>query len=220
MKLVADIQTSRRHAQAALFTPDGGEMITVGLDPAVKVWSVPSFELARMLEGHDKSVNGLALSSDGKTLVTGSTDKTVCVWDYRSGELLRTLKGHRNTVVAAKISPDDEWIATSSYDGTIRLWPMSGDGDAVVLKDRPKNVTSVAFAADGRTMASAGLGSDILLWDMSTHEIADKLDGGLTAFGSLHFDPSGEHLWSLGNEGTIHVRSTADWSVEQTIAVR
>ena len=64
MQFIADLQTSARHAQAALFSPDGAELITVGQDPAVKVWTVPEFELARSLDGHDKSVNCAAL--DGR----------------------------------------------------------------------------------------------------------------------------------------------------------
>ncbi|MDE2822761.1 MAG: serine/threonine protein kinase, partial [Chloroflexota bacterium] len=83
MELIADLQTSARHAQAAIFSPDGGELVTVGQDPAVKVWSVPEFELVRSLEGHSKSVNCGAFTKDGATLVTGSTDRTVCVWDFR-----------------------------------------------------------------------------------------------------------------------------------------
>ena len=102
MELIADIQTSVRHAQGALFSADGGELITVGQDPAVKVWTVPGFELARSLEGHDKSVNCAALTDDLGTLVTGSTDRTVRVWDFRRGTLLRTLKGHTNTVAGGQ----------------------------------------------------------------------------------------------------------------------
>ena len=64
MELIVDLQTSARHAQAALFSPDGAELITVGQDPAVKVWTVPEFELARSLDGHDKSVNCAALTGD------------------------------------------------------------------------------------------------------------------------------------------------------------
>ena len=45
MQLIADLQTSARHAQAALFSPDGAELITVGQDPAVKVWTVPEFRV-------------------------------------------------------------------------------------------------------------------------------------------------------------------------------
>ena len=56
MELIADLQTSARHAQAAIFTPDGGELVTLGQDPDVKVWTAPEFELVRSLEGHGKSV--------------------------------------------------------------------------------------------------------------------------------------------------------------------
>jgi hypothetical protein len=37
MKLIAELQSSPKHAQATLFTDDGSEMIKVSLDPVVKV---------------------------------------------------------------------------------------------------------------------------------------------------------------------------------------
>ena len=51
MKLIAEIQSSLRYAQALLFTSDGTEMATAGQDPAIKVWSVPEFDLVRALRG-------------------------------------------------------------------------------------------------------------------------------------------------------------------------
>ena len=177
MELIADLQTSARHAQAALFSPDGGELITVGQDPAVKVWTAPGFELVRSLEGHGKSVNCAALTGDMQTLVTGSTDRTVRVWDFRKGTLLRTHKGHTNTVAAVRVSPDGRWAVSASYDGTVRLWPMQDDGDSVVLKGHKRNVISVEFVDGGATLASAGIGGEILLWDVESGEAIGALGG-------------------------------------------
>ena len=219
MELIADLQTSARHAQGVLFSCDGAELITVGQDPAVKVWTVPGFELARSLDGHDKSVNCAALTEDCGTLVTGSTDRTVRVWDFRKGTLLRTHKGHTNTVAGIRISPDGRWAASASYDGSVRLWPLQGDEDVKVLKGHKRNVVSVEFVDGGATLASAGVGGDILLWDVESGETVGALEGHGTAAGSLQLDPDGERLWSLGYDGRILVHTLGDRAVEREIEV-
>ncbi len=220
MELIADLQTSARHAQGAIFSPDGSELITVGQDPAVKVWTSSNFEPARSLEGHTKSVNCTALTGDARTLVTGSTDKTVRIWDYRAGELLRTLKGHRNTIAAVKVSPDGGWAASASYDGSVGVWSMeSDDVEPRMLKGHKRNVVSVEFLDGGATIASSGIGGEILLWDVESGEAIGTLAGHTTASGSLQAAPDGGLLWSLGYDGRILAHSLADRTIEREIGV-
>ena len=202
MNLVAEIQTSPRHAQSALFSPDGAEMVTVGQDPGVKVWSVDGFDLVRTLQGHEKSVNCAAFTTDGRTLVTGSTDRTVRVWDYRASSLLRTLKGHKSTIASVKVSPDDRWAASASYDGTVRLWPMQDGEDSTVLAGHKRNATSVAFSGDSATLLSAGIDGTILAWDVASGKMISPLDGHAAAVSSMQIDAEG-CLWSLGYDGMI-----------------
>ena len=222
MKLIADLRAHPRHATALLFSPDGHELVTTGMDALAQVWAVPTWEPLRTFLGHEKSVNGLAFSPDGAILVTGSTDRTLRLWDYATGQPIRTLTGHTNTVTAPRFSPDGRWIASPSYDATVRLWPASGEGAARVLKGHPKNVTSVAFTADSRTLASAGLGDDIFLWDVASGEQVRRLQGHRTAVMGLQVSPDGEHperghLWSLGYEGSLKVWSAATWTVERSL---
>ena len=205
MNLVAEIQTSPRHAQSALFSPDGAEMITVGQDPGVKVWIVDGFDLARTLEGHEKSVNCAAFTPDGCTLVTGSTDRTVRVWDYRASSLLRTLNGHKNTVAAVRVSPDGRWTASASYDGTVRLWPMQDGEDAKTLRVHKRNVTSVAFGSDSATCVSAGIDGNILVWDVASGEMVGPIDGHDAAVSSMQTGADG-CLWSLGYDGVVRTQ--------------
>lgn len=202
MNLVAEIQTSERHAQSVIFSPDGAEMVTVGQDPDVKVWSVDGFEMARTLQGHEKSVNCAAFTPDGCALVTGSTDRTVRVWDYGASSLLRTLNGHRNTVAAVRVSPDGGWVASASYDGTARLWPMQDGEDARVLKGHKRNVTSVAFGGDGARLVSAGIDGNILVWHVASGELIAPLDGHGAAVSSMQIGADG-CIWSLAYDGVV-----------------
>ena len=141
LELISEFKAHPRHAQAVLFTHDGRELATTGMDALVQIWSLPEFANARSFQGHEKSANAIALSPDGATAVTGSTDRTVMVWDWKSGEPLHTLTGHRNTVAAVEFSPNGDLAATSAYGGMVGLWEGGSDtfpaGRQDVLRDSP-----------------------------------------------------------------------------------
>ena len=86
LNLISEFKAHPKHAQAVMFSHDGRELATTGMDALAQVWSVPDFGHLRSLHGHEKSVNAIALSPDGSTAVTGSTDRAVMVWDWKSGE--------------------------------------------------------------------------------------------------------------------------------------
>ena len=101
---IAEFKAHPRHAQGVAFSPDGGELVTTGMDEVARVWSASDFGLSRTLEAHEKSVNAIAISPDGEIAVTASSDRTAIVWDYQSARALQTLTGFRNTLAAAKFS--------------------------------------------------------------------------------------------------------------------
>src|SRR5688572_3124641 len=81
------IEAHGSHVLAVIFSRDGKRLISGGMDALIKVWAWPSLELEGTLQGHDKSVNCLALTGpDGNTLLSGSTDGTVRLWPLHPGK--------------------------------------------------------------------------------------------------------------------------------------
>ena len=66
----------------AVFTPDGGEVATRGMDGGIDFWNAETGAHRRKLKGHGWAVNSLVFSSDGGTLVSASIDGTVLLWDF------------------------------------------------------------------------------------------------------------------------------------------
>ena len=66
----------------AVFTPDGGEVATGGMDGSIDFWDAETGAHQRTLKGHGWQVNSLVFSSDGGTLVSASSDGTVLLWDF------------------------------------------------------------------------------------------------------------------------------------------
>ena len=75
----------------------------------------------RVLEGHTRRVNALAVLADGRRVLCGANDNSLQLWDLATGETLRTLYGHTNPVWAVAVSADGSLIVAGSADGRIHI---------------------------------------------------------------------------------------------------
>ena len=130
-------------AQRALFTPDGGTLVSssTGRESEATLWDVESGRTLGSFAGHDDTINDLALSPDGRLLATVSRDVTVKVWDMATKQEVQTLTGHSKEANSIAFSPDGTMLASVSWDGTTRIWGL---------------VSKEAAATPSPTQASAG----------------------------------------------------------------
>ena len=174
LDLISEFKAHPRHAQAVMFSHDGEELATTGMDALVQVWSLPDFANSRSFQGHEKSVNAIALSPDESIALTGSTDRAVMVWDWKTAEPLHTLTGLRNTVAAVAFSPNGDLAATSAYGGRVGLW-KTGTDSLDIFKSHTRHVTSLSFSPDGSSLATAGLGNIVKIWDVGARELLTEI---------------------------------------------
>ena len=209
LNLISEFKAHPRHAQSVMFSHDGRELATTGMDALVQIWSLPDFANSRSFQGHEKSVNAIALSPDGATAVTGSTDRAVMVWDWKTGEPLHTLAGHRNTVAAVAFSPNGDIAATSSYGGRVGLWE-SGSDALDIFRSHPRHVTSLSFSKDGDSLATAGIGNVVKIWDVSARELLTEIEAPGQAATSCLFLPDGR-LCCATYEGEVVIYSAESY---------
>ena len=211
LRLISEFRAHPRHAQAVLFSHDGLELATTGMDALAQVWDATDFTHSRSFEGHEKSVNAIDLSPDGTIAITGSTDRTVMVWDWKTGEAIHRFSGHRNTVAAVAFSPNGEAAASSSYGGRVGIWEVGSDAPEV-FRSHPRHVTSLSFSPDGGSLATAGLGNIVKIWDMGSREpLAEIQAPGQAATGCL-FLPDGR-LCCTTYEGDVAIYEGESYSL-------
>jgi WD40 repeat protein len=93
-----------------------------GSDALVRVYSLDSFKLIKVLEGHTLSVFSLAFSPEGNYLVSAGRDARFRVWNTKEFQLEDIIPAHLYAIHHVVFSPDGKWLASGSMDKSIKIW--------------------------------------------------------------------------------------------------
>jgi WD40 repeat protein len=156
---------------AAMFSPDGREVITASEDWSAKLSKTKDGVLIRNLRGH----SGPVYSVDWVhfSLVTAGGDRTTRIWDrYRKKDLLvSTFLGYAEEVRGARFSTDGNRIITWGGDRTTRIWNTGAKTD---IKQKPlelsphlKSVNYAEFNSQGTFAVTASADYTARVWDLS-----------------------------------------------------
>ena len=171
-------------------------------DNTVRIWDARSGECLKILHGHEKAVNSLAISADGGFIVSGSSDKTVRIWDAMSGECLRVLKDHDRVVTSVAVSDDGKLVFSGSKD--LRVWDVYSGKCVMILNGHENIVNAVATSADGHCIATgSGWDRTLRIWDIGNGRRDDF----------LRIHKSNIRSVSISNNGSLAITGSADKSI-------
>ena len=114
--------------QSVIFSKDGNTLAVAEGTPygagAVRIFDLPSGQLAMSFQEPKGVVYSLALSPDGKLLAGGCSDALAYVWSLEEKQLVTTLKDHSLPVVSVSFATNSKSLvlATASLDKTVQVW--------------------------------------------------------------------------------------------------
>ena len=117
------MNTANNDTFAALFTPDGLNLITGGADSVIRVWEIPSGKLIKKFEKQDSVIRELGITPDGKILVSANWID-LKIYDLVSGRNVRVITEIKQTS-ALDISPDGKSAVTGGIDRILRVWKLA-----------------------------------------------------------------------------------------------
>jgi WD40 repeat protein len=89
-------------------------------DHRVRIWSLGTGELLRILEGHQDAVRNVAISPDEETFASSSKDGTILLRDVNTGSQLADYSKPKASDTSLAFSPLEPLIAFSE-DKVIKL---------------------------------------------------------------------------------------------------
>jgi WD40 repeat protein len=198
----------------AVFTPDGGHIVSGGFGGQARIWT-PEGEPLGELIGHESSVNVVRISPDGTTALTAASDKTVRLWDLGSHGERAVLGRHRKQVLALDLDMPRDRAWSGSHDGRLQRWSLSSHELEETIEPGGRSVTSVAVRQDDGTVAVATVGAGILLLDAGGSELA-RLAEDMAVVTAVTWAADGSFLLASAPGGATAYASDG-WEIVRTI---
>jgi WD40 repeat protein len=200
------VRPSDDAVRAVAFSPDGRYLLTVGDDPAARLWDVatgkeirqfiPTGPLADVSSGYS------ATFIPGGSLLITQTPDGLTFWDAASGQQTKHL--HTKTSLnSLAVSSDGRYLATGDWDGEVRVVEL-GSGREILRGKHDIIVNSVAFSPDAALLVSGSNDDTARVWELAKNHQVQRLPhtSGVLA---VAFSPDGKLIATGGWEGVALV---------------
>ncbi|KAF3942632.1 hypothetical protein CMV_030731 [Castanea mollissima] len=137
-----------KSACSVSWSPDCNELLTCGVEEAVRRWDVSSGECLHVYEKAGVGLVSCGWSPDGKWIFSGVNDKSICMW-HLDGRELECWKGQRTLRISdLEITSDEKQIISMYKEDAILLL----DREAKVERDieEVQTITSFSLSRDNR----------------------------------------------------------------------
>jgi WD40 repeat protein len=170
-----------------------GELLISASSRTVSIWDI-EVGPTRVINGSDKAVNSIALSSDGAKLAIASQDENLRIWDAESGALLNTLAGHTASFTSVDFSRDGTRVAVGSTDNSAAIWDIESGARLTTFLGHSGKVFAVALSPDGAQLATASEDNTAILWDTDSGRAIFTLSGHAAQITSVTWSSAGDFL--------------------------
>ena len=155
------------------------------------------------LEGHTKSIWGVAFSPDGSLLASGSADKSIIIWRSEDWTIDKTLTSHTGRVHDVAFSKNGAHLASSSTDHSVIVWQVD-TGLPLATISGLGSVNGVSFNIDD-LLAIGGDDGILSVYNVATAKMAFTNQVHESWIWSCAFSPDGELLATASADRTVKV---------------
>jgi len=207
----AELTTLRGHHTSgigcAMFSSDGGRIITASWDDTIKIWD-PTIHREELRRYKGAEISHVSFSPDGRHIAAGTQERIIVLVDAQSGADILTLHGPPSNYWGTRsvaFSPDGSRIVSGGDDNVVEVWNALTGALEIRLAGHTGRVLSVAFSPNGRDIASGGKDETLKLWNAVTGDLERTLTGHKDNVLWVTFSPDGKRIVSSGEDGTVRI---------------
>ena len=200
-QLIETLPENKEAVWTVAFSPDGGRLITGGIDNKVRVWDLTTRKVVGTFPGQI-----VAVSKTGRLLAVAESNPfywepagAVTLWDYETGRKLRTLDRPGR---ALAFSTDNRLLAVAGPSRDVDLWDAN-TGKLLRTLPTSNSVWSLSFAPSGRQLASAGWSKEALVWNLEGEQPPGVLRGSAKDVWSVAYTPDGKTIVTASSDETL-----------------
>lgn len=185
----------------AVFSADGKQIITAGLDGQVIFWS-PDGQMIRKLPTHPLAVDKVFFHPDGRRLYTLGRDKILRVWTL-DGTLLFSVGSKKMMINKVRVSPDGNYLFTLDTAQYMHVWDQDGKEIRSFPTHRAK-VYRFDICSSRPLLLTASKDNSAALWNYEGLLIM-KLEGHGGNVHSAYFNRTGDRIITASADRTAKI---------------
>lgn len=149
---------------SASWSPDDNQLLTCGMDEAVRRWNVESGQCIRAYEKPGIGMRSCGWLPDGKHIVCGMANKSICLWELDGAEGQSwKCQGQLRSVSEIAIIGDQFISICTEFKILMLDWHTNVWRTAV---EELQPITSFSFSEDNKFLLVNVMNEEIHLWDV------------------------------------------------------
>ncbi|KAG2491091.1 hypothetical protein HYH03_010535 [Edaphochlamys debaryana] len=186
-----------------------GIALTGGDDRLLRAWPLDFRDYLLEAE-HEGAVTGLALSPDALRVAIGTENGALGCLAIPSHAYATLLRSHCGTVSAVAVDPNRDQFCTVSSDGTLRIWHLATWQQLYEFDAPGEAVSCIAYhpAPQHHELAAGFANGRMRVFDVPSTTLLQEQQQHRAAVAELVFSPSGDRLFSGGQDGALVVYDT------------
>ena len=161
---------------------------------------------------------GVTTARVGNVLAVQSWEGPVYFLDLKADRTLPPWMAHDRNLRSISMSTDGKWLATGADEkfSKVKLFDIENQREVLnILKPRT-GVESVAISPDGKRLVSGGGivkgAAEVTVWDASMGLELGSLTGHTHPVKGVAFQPTGETIATVGNDGQLRIFDAATFA--------
>ncbi|MGN7752963.1 toll/interleukin-1 receptor domain-containing protein [Sinorhizobium sp. 22678] len=187
-----------RSIQAVDFSPDGGELVTAGLDDAVRIWDVAHGTEREVIMVPERMM-GISYTADGRTLIGCTFGGSVLLWDRSKPVSPKRIASNTvGTSQCASYSTGTGHLA-AIVNGDVRLHTLDGEPQSLTAVT-DGNAGAIAYSPDGLQLAVVDQSGELSIYSDGYAGLTDRVRFAprVSARPSLAWAPNGRMMALAG----------------------
>ena len=162
------ITGARKANLCQAYSKDGNRLAVAGGDRKIRIYDTETYDLIRILSGHQELIFDVQFSNDPNILVSGSWDGTMRTWNIEREEMLSYIELDKNSPYIVRYSPKDLYILSGDLTENIDFWEADTRHQFRRLIGHSEPISDIVFSDDGQQVLTASWDGKIKLWHTLT----------------------------------------------------
>jgi WD40 repeat protein len=188
--------------RSCALAPDG-RILSASRDYSIAIWSAGDMVRIGSLEGHEGSVEGMAVLPEGDRLLSVSNDGRMILWDLDTQSILRTIDCEQGPLTGCDVAHSGRMHLSAGRDGTLKVWDGDTGDPWFFIAGHRERIRTCAVHPDGRRIVTGSYDHELRIWEAGNGRCLGVLKQHTGPVIDCALSGDGQDLVAVSMDGTL-----------------